>query len=208
MWIACWTWGARRPMKVLTTSLHQSIQKTVFMVDLSQLLLEWQQLCRRKTLVMKPFLRFVDLFAVMFMYMNIHKIALCLNFHCINIQVIYIIKTFFIKLKYILHWPNYVIIVFAGLRKPVIVSREKHTVFPWTSKQQEKIQPKGEVQHCLQKATVWTQVLNSKTGKHNNMFSIYMYFKSTIIYSGQNVFFLRHEHVYAHIDVLNKLFIV
>ena len=32
-------------MKVLTTSLHQSIQKTVFMVDLSQLLLEWQQLC-------------------------------------------------------------------------------------------------------------------------------------------------------------------
>lgn len=97
MWIACWTWGARRPMKVLTTSLHQSIQKTVFMVDLSQLLLEWQQLCRRKTLVMMPFLRFVDLFAVMFMYMNIHKIAFCLNFHCINIQVIYIIKTFFIK---------------------------------------------------------------------------------------------------------------
>lgn len=72
-------------------------QKTVFMVDLSQLLLEWQQLCCRKTLVMMPFLRFVDLFAVMFMYVNIHKIAFCLNFHCINIQVIYIIKTFFIK---------------------------------------------------------------------------------------------------------------
>lgn len=89
--------GSTQANESFNNIVASSIQKTVFMVDLSQLLLEWQQLCRRKTLVMMPFLRFVDLFAVMFMYMNIHKIAFCLNFYCINIQVIYIIKTFFIK---------------------------------------------------------------------------------------------------------------